>query len=148
MEGLPKEHTPWRPDRNPPHRYTLRPQDLFLPLAVAGLLAGAFAHLMGATAAGHDIWAVTTAIGLIPATGWVIAAIRSHRLGADVIAVLALAGTLAVGETLAGAVIAVMLASGRARNRGPREERDASCGSCWIGLPASRTDCQATPQRT
>ena len=92
----------------------LRADQLFLPLALAGLLAGGLAHLAGATAAGHGIWAATTAIGLVPATFWVVAAIRSHRLGADVIAVLALAGTLAVGETLAGAVIAVMLASGRA----------------------------------
>ena len=92
----------------------LRADQLFLPLALAGLLAGGLAHLAGATAAGHGIWAATTAIGLVPATFWVVAAIRSHRLGANVIAVLALAGTLAVGETLAGAVIAVMLASGRA----------------------------------
>ena len=86
----------------------------FLPLAVAGLLAGALAHLAGSAGAGHDIWAVTTVVGLVPATWWVIEALRSHHLGVDVIALLALAGTLVVGETLAGAVITVMLASGRA----------------------------------
>ena len=92
----------------------MRPEDLFLPVALAGLIAGACAHLAGAVAAGHGIWAATTVVGLIPAAWWVIEAIRSHRLGVDVIALLALAGTLAVGETLAGAVITVMLASGRA----------------------------------
>ena len=39
--------------------------------------------------------------------------LAERRLGVDVIAVLALLGTLAVGEYLAGAVITVMLATGR-----------------------------------
>ena len=38
----------------------LRLEDLFLPLSLAGLVAGACAHLAGAAAAGHAIWAVTT----------------------------------------------------------------------------------------
>ena len=40
--------------------------------------------------------------------------LRRGRIGVDVIALLALAGALAVGELLAAAVISVMLASGRA----------------------------------
>ena len=40
--------------------------------------------------------------------------LRRRRLGVDVIALLAVAGALAVGEFLAAAVIGVMLASGRA----------------------------------
>ena len=39
---------------------------------------------------------------------------RQRRLGADVIALAALVGALAVGEVLAGAIITLMLASGRA----------------------------------
>ena len=39
---------------------------------------------------------------------------RRGRVGVDVIAVLSLLGTLLVGEYLAGALIAVMLACGRA----------------------------------
>jgi cation transport ATPase len=42
------------------------------------------------------------------------AALLRRQLGVDLIAVLALLGTLAVGEYLAGALIAVMLATGRA----------------------------------
>ena len=42
-----------------------------------------------------------------------IGSLRHGRVGVDVIAVLALAGAIAVGELLAGAVIAVMLVSGR-----------------------------------
>ncbi|GAA3880431.1 hypothetical protein GCM10023084_36720 [Streptomyces lacrimifluminis] len=39
-------------------------------------------------------------------------ALRQGRTGADLIAALALGGTLAVGEYLAGALIALMLATG------------------------------------
>src|SRR5215468_1907808 len=42
-----------------------------------------------------------------------IGSLRHGRVGVDVIALLALAGAIAVGELLAAAVIAVMLASGR-----------------------------------
>ena len=40
--------------------------------------------------------------------------LRRRRIGVDIIALLAVAGALAVGEFLAAAVIGVMLASGRA----------------------------------
>ncbi|MCW0214141.1 MAG: heavy metal translocating P-type ATPase, partial [Pseudonocardia sp.] len=55
-----------------------------------------------------------TVIATVPAVGWVVAALRRGRTGVDAIAVLALVGTLAVQEYLAGALIAVMLATGRA----------------------------------
>ena len=44
---------------------------------------------------------------------WTVGAIRRRQPSVDVIAVLALAGALAVGEPFAGAVITVMLASGQ-----------------------------------
>jgi heavy metal translocating P-type ATPase len=91
----------------------LGPEHVLLAVALAGLAAGAALHLAGQATAGHAMWAATTTIGLAPAAWWVIDAARHRRLGADVIALLALVGTLVVGEYLAGAVIAVMLASGR-----------------------------------
>jgi heavy metal translocating P-type ATPase len=45
---------------------------------------------------------------------WVLVGLRRGHFGVDVIAVLSLVGTLLVGEYLAGALIAVMLAGGRA----------------------------------
>jgi len=59
------------------------------------------------------IWVVATLLGLAVSLGWVVAAARRREAGVDVIALLALAGSLAVGEPLAGAVIAWMLATGR-----------------------------------
>ncbi|ACZ87626.1 heavy metal translocating P-type ATPase [Streptosporangium roseum] len=85
-----------------------------LLVTVTGLLAGLMLHLAGAEAAGDIVWTVVTVAALVPATGWVISALRSGRLGVDAIAVLALAGALAVREYLAGALIGVMLATGRA----------------------------------
>ena len=53
-------------------------------------------------------------LAVVPALLWVLAALRRGLVGVDVIAVLSLVGTLLVGEYLAGALIAVMLAGGRA----------------------------------
>jgi P-type E1-E2 ATPase len=58
-------------------------------------------------------WAIGAASALLPAIWWAAADLRAGRLGADVLAVLALGGTLVVGEYLAGAVIGAMLATGR-----------------------------------
>jgi heavy metal translocating P-type ATPase len=72
------------------------------------------------------ICAVITAAALIPALLSVIAALWRRTAGVDIVAVLALAGCLAVGEFLAGAVIAVMLATGRIleRRAAARAERE------------------------
>ncbi|MEV7144130.1 heavy metal translocating P-type ATPase [Streptomyces tauricus] len=58
-------------------------------------------------------WALSTVAAVGPAVAWVLAALRRGHAGVDLIAVLALTGTLAVGEYLAGALIALMLATGR-----------------------------------
>jgi heavy metal translocating P-type ATPase len=86
---------------------------LLLALAVTGLASGGLLHLLDRGDAAHLVWAATTAAGVAPATWWVIDAARRGRMGVDAIAVLALVGTLVVREYLAGAVITVMLASGR-----------------------------------
>jgi heavy metal translocating P-type ATPase len=87
---------------------------LLFALALMGLAGGGILHAAGWGGEGHLLWAITALIGIGPATWWVVDAARHGRLGVDVIALLALIGTLVVGEYLAGAVITVMLASGRA----------------------------------
>ena len=68
-----------------------------------------------ATHHGADVaWLAVTAVGLAYASWTVADSLRRRRAGVDLIALLALAGAVAVGELLAGAVITVMLASGRA----------------------------------
>ena len=60
------------------------------------------------------VWLGVAACGLAYACWVAVAAIARGRLSVDVIALLALAGAIAVDELLAAAVISVMLASGRA----------------------------------
>lgn len=84
-----------------------------LSISTTGLALGGLLHLLGFGDAAHVVWAATTAVGVVPAMWWVVDAGRHGRVGVDAVAVLALVGTLAVREYLAGAVITVMLASGR-----------------------------------
>ena len=83
-------------------------------LTVGALVAGGLAWLTGWHAAADACWIAGTSVALAPAVLWVLAALRRGRAGVDLIAVLSLVGTLLVGEYLAGALIAVMLAGGRA----------------------------------
>jgi cation transport ATPase len=112
-----------------------------LGVCAAGLVGGGLAHLIGAAEAGDLVWAVTTATAAVPATWWVVQSLRRRQPGVDVIAVLALVGTLLVGEYLAGAVIAVMLASGRALEARASARATRTCTHCWPGRHAS---CTAT----
>jgi heavy metal translocating P-type ATPase len=93
-----------------------------MSLLVAGLLAAA----AGAGSTAYAVWVTATLLGLAYSTAALVAAARRREPSVDVIAWLALAGALWVGEAFAGAVIAVMLASGvlleaRAAARARRE---------------------------
>jgi len=77
-------------------------------LTIGGALALVGHHTLAAT-----VWATDTLVGVVPAGWWVIDATRHRRWGVDLLALFALVGTLVLGEHLAGAVITVMLASGR-----------------------------------
>ncbi|MCE5291961.1 MAG: cadmium-translocating P-type ATPase [Nocardiaceae bacterium] len=68
----------------------------------------------GWTTGAHWSWAVATIVATVRAVWWVVDAVRGGKVGVDAVAVLALVGTLLVGEYLAGALIATMLATGRA----------------------------------
>jgi len=85
-----------------------------LAVTAAGLLAGGLAWLAGDKQASEAAWFAVGCCGAIYALWAMLDSLRHRRLGVDAIALLAVAGALAVGESLAAAVIAVMLASGRA----------------------------------
>ncbi|MDH6574698.1 heavy metal translocating P-type ATPase [Kitasatospora sp. MAP5-34] len=84
-----------------------------LAVTSTALVAGGISFVLGARGAADLSWAIGTVAGIGPAVVWVFAALRRKHAGVDLIAVLALVGTLAIGEYLAGALISVMLASGR-----------------------------------
>lgn len=85
---------------------------LLLTVVTVLLAAGGAARFAGPLPA-DVLWAAADVAALVPAVWWVVEDLRAHRWGADLLAVLALASTLAVGEFLAGAIIAVMVATGR-----------------------------------
>jgi heavy metal translocating P-type ATPase len=98
----------------PGRRLASTPEALLLVGSVTLTGAGGLLHAVGLSGLGDASWALTAVIGAIAATAWVLDAVRHGRLGVDVVSIMALAGSLLVDELLAGAVIAVMLASGRA----------------------------------
>jgi heavy metal translocating P-type ATPase len=114
-----------------PSKVTFRPERPggapFLPAGVTvALLIGGCAWLLGQHRTAHGIWAAALLVVGVPLTRSVAKRIRRGQPGADVIALLAIAGALALGEYLAGAVIALMLSGGdyldaRAFGRARRE---------------------------
>ncbi len=102
-----------------------REQVLFVATGVL-TAAGIAAWAAGGDPAATVLWAVAGLLGLAYSTGSLVVAVRRRRPSVDVIAWLALAGSLAIGEAFAAAVVAVMLASGalleaRAAARARRE---------------------------
>ncbi|MGV9251990.1 heavy metal translocating P-type ATPase [Streptomyces sp. NPDC003697] len=86
---------------------------VLLVVTASALTAGGVLRLLGDPAAADLCWALGTIAAAGPAVGWVLVTLWHGHAGVDLIAVLALGGTLAVGEYLAGALIGLMLATGR-----------------------------------
>jgi heavy metal translocating P-type ATPase len=82
--------------------------------ALAGVLAGIALLLLGHRTAADWLWAATTAFLLVPLAVSVLRSLLRRDIGVDAIALVAMAGALALHEYLAGAVIALMLAGGNA----------------------------------
>ena len=86
-------------------------------LALASLTAlavGALLHVVGVPGAGNAVWAVSTAAILVPLVVSVVRSLLRRDVGVDAIALVAIASALALGQFLAGAVVALMLAGGNA----------------------------------
>ncbi|HEX9123983.1 MAG TPA: heavy metal translocating P-type ATPase [Actinomycetota bacterium] len=93
-----------------------RPRDLsrlFLAASVVGIATGGILRLVGAKDGAEVAWALTTAVGIVPLAWSVIRDLLHGETGVDPIALLAMVGALALGNYLAGAVIALMLSSGQ-----------------------------------
>ncbi len=83
-------------------------------VALGGITLGGLLALLVGTAPADATWAATVAFMLVPLTWSVARSLRHGDIGVDIIALLAMAGALALGEYLAGAVIGLMLAGGNA----------------------------------
>ena len=83
-------------------------------IAVAGLLSGAFAAWFQDGLNPNVAWAAATVVVLVPFAVNAGMALIHGRLGVDLIAVIAIIGALLVGQFLAAAIVALMLAGGNA----------------------------------
>ncbi len=87
-------------------------------LLAAGCLvavaAGGIAHLAGNPKAGDIVLALGTGVVLVPLAWGVAQSLANRDVGVDAIALIAIAGALALGEWGAAAVVALMLAGGNA----------------------------------
>lgn len=88
--------------------------ELLLFLAGGGLWAvGVAAWAADQWRVAQLAWVAGVVLGLVASAVWTFTAVRRRQPSVDVIAVLALAGALIVGEPFAGATVTLMLASGR-----------------------------------
>ena len=86
-----------------------------LALASLGALAaGAVLHAAGAGTEGNAVWAVSTAAILGPLIWSVVRSLLRRDVGVYAIALVAIVSALVLGQFLAGAVVALMLAGGNA----------------------------------
>lgn len=92
-------------------------QNALFGAAVAGLIVGATAQYFGAQDASTGSYIASACIVLVPTAVATARRLLRREIGVDVIALLAMAGALALGEYLAGAIIAVMLTGGGALER-------------------------------
>jgi heavy metal translocating P-type ATPase len=90
---------------------TVRP---FLAALVAlGLAAGLAVKLGGLSAWSPAIWAAVTVPVLLALVAEIVTSLRRGDLGLDIVAALSMTGALAVGETLAATIVALMYAGGQ-----------------------------------
>ncbi|MGV9611704.1 heavy metal translocating P-type ATPase [Nocardia xishanensis] len=103
-------------------------REAVLLAAVGGLATAGFAARPFDEAVADALWLAATVAALVPAVVWVLQDFRRGRYGADLLALIALVGAAAVGEYFAGALIALMVATGRVLEAyaGRRAGRDLS----------------------
>jgi heavy metal translocating P-type ATPase len=84
-------------------------------ITLIAIAAGGLLHVAGAPAAGDDVWRAVVALlaaELAFEVGRTI--VVEHHMGVDTIALVAMVGALALGQELAGAVVALMFSGGAA----------------------------------
>jgi len=105
------------PPSSPDPRGVVPGRSLIVWLALAGVVAGGVLWLAGARTAADLAWAATVVLTLAPLTVSVARDLLHRRTGVDLIALLAMSGSLLLGQFLAGAVVGLMLSGGQALER-------------------------------
>jgi heavy metal translocating P-type ATPase len=103
-----------------------RTTQLLLLWEVLALAGGGILAFADRSAAASVVWAAGAVAALLPLMTDVARGLRNRQPGVDVVALLAIAAALVLGEFLAAAMIGLMLATGRALEEyaGSRAERE------------------------
>lgn len=83
-----------------------------LPFVVVALAVGAVAWASGTPEVADVVWSAATAVVVVELVVVTAVRLREGRVAVDVVALVALVGALGLGESLAGVVLALMVASG------------------------------------
>jgi cation transport ATPase len=81
-------------------------------IALLGLVTGGAAYLIGRHEAAHWIWMAATIPVVIALALSIVRDLMAGRMGVDAIALLAMSGALALDQSLAAIVVAIMYAGG------------------------------------
>ena len=84
-------------------------------IAALSIVVGGLLHLVGQSAAGDDVWGAAVAIlaaELAFEVGRTV--IVDHHMGVDTIALVAMVGSLLLGQELAGVIVGLMFSGGAA----------------------------------
>ena len=95
-------------------------------LALTGLVAGVVGHFSGDTGVASRIWAAAAVPVVVALAISILRDLRMGRVGVDAIALVSMSAALALGESLAAVVIAIMYSGGNvledfARGRAQRD---------------------------
>ena len=81
-------------------------------VTLLGLAAGAAVFLLGGQYIANWIWAAATVPAVVALAASIVRDLAARRMGADAIALLAMSGAIALGQPLAGIVVAIMYMGG------------------------------------
>ena len=79
-----------------------------------GIALGGVLHLARAPTAGDALWGLVTAVLLVPLGLSTLRSLLRRDVGVDAVALFSMAGSLALGEYLVGAIVGLMMSGGAA----------------------------------
>jgi heavy metal translocating P-type ATPase len=85
-----------------------------LPFVAVALVAGAVAAILDAQDLAVAVWSVASGVVVVDLVVVTVARLREGRVAVDLVALVAMVGSMVMGEALAGAILALMVASGDA----------------------------------
>jgi len=85
-----------------------------LPFVAVALVVGVVASVVDARGLAVAVWSVASAVVVVDLVVVTAARLREGRVAVDVVALVALLGSMVMGEALAGVILALMVASGDA----------------------------------